>query len=379
MISVKHSQVACHLKDLGEGSLRLEFSGRLNVESTSEIWNEIFETLAKKDFQRLVVDGSGLEYCDGAGVALILHLERRAFGPEVKVEIRGLKPEFSKLLALFGDEAFIHAEEQGQKKAGLCEQVGGGLAHFLGDLRTLIIFLGELVAALFAALTRPRLLRWREVLHVMEIAGVDALPIVGLISFLVGLILAFQSATPLATYGAQIYVVNLVALTMMREMGAIMTAILLAGRTGSAFAAEIGTMKVNEELNALETMGLNPVKFLVVNRVVAGVLVTPMLVAYAIFVSLLGCFLVMLSLGYPLVAVLNQLIISVRLQDLVVGLGKGFVFGVLVSAIGCQRGIETRAGASAVGASTTNAVVSGILLIIFSDFVMTLLLFYLKI
>jgi phospholipid/cholesterol/gamma-HCH transport system permease protein len=154
---------------------------------------------------------------------------------------------------------------------------------------------------------------------------------------------------------------------MVRELGPLMTAILLAGRSGSAFAAEIGTMKVNEELNALETMGLDPVRFLVVQRIMAGILLTPLLTLYSMFMGVLGGVLVMLALGFPLTAVYHQMASSVEVSDVLVGLLKGLVFGVIVSAVGCLRGLQTQQGPSAVGESTTRAVVSGILLIILAD------------
>jgi phospholipid/cholesterol/gamma-HCH transport system permease protein len=228
-------------------------------------------------------------------------------------------------------------------------------------------------------LARPKAMRWQEVARVFERAGVDALPIISLISLLVGLIIAFEAAAPFAMFGAQIFIANMLGITMARELSGLMTAIILAGRSGSAFAAELGTMKVNEELNALETMGLNPVRFLVVQRVLAGVLLTPLLTIYSIFVSILGGVLVMMAMGFALPTIFNQMAQSLRYIDILIGVTKGVIFGALISGIGCLRGLQTKQGHSAVGESTTRAVVTGILLVIVADAVVAVLLYYLKI
>jgi len=171
----------------------------------------------------------------------------------------------------------------------------------------------------------------------------------------------------LREFGVDIFVVNLVALAMLRELGPIMTAIVLAGRSGSAFAAEIGTMKINEEVNALLTMGLDPDRFLVVPRVIAALIATPVLTIFANAVGILGGISVVLSLGYPWAAVMNQLYSAVTPSDVISGMIKAVVFGLLVASVGCLRGLQTKNGALAVGESTTRAVVSGIFLIILTD------------
>ena len=210
-------------------------------------------------------------------------------------------------------------------------------------------------------------MRWKEVLRVFEVAGVNALPIVCLLTCLIGTVIAFESAQPLADFGAQMFVANLLGLTITRELGPVMAAIMLAGRSGSAFAAELGTMKVNEELNALQTMGLSPVQFLIVQRVVAGILLTPVLTVFAMYAGLVGGIPVLLGLGFPLRMVLNQIQTSLHFGDLAEGLSKSIVFGAIVASVSCLRGIQTGEGPRAVGESTTRSVVSSILLIILAD------------
>jgi phospholipid/cholesterol/gamma-HCH transport system permease protein len=234
-------------------------------------------------------------------------------------------------------------------------------------MKRLLEFIGELAATMFYAARHPRLVRWRDAWLVAEQAGVNALPVIALIGLLLGLILAFQSAMSLRRFGADIFVANLIGVSMLREMGPLMTAIILAGRSGSAFAAEIGTMKVREEIDALTTMGLEPVRFLVLPRVLAAVVITPVLTVFAIGFGLFGGGVVMRSLGYPFVAYVNQMLTAVTVADLRNGLIKSLAYGIVVAAIGCLRGLQTMTGASAVGQSTTNAVVSGIVLIAIVD------------
>jgi phospholipid/cholesterol/gamma-HCH transport system permease protein len=180
-------------------------------------------------------------------------------------------------------------------------------------------------------------------------------------------------------FGAQIFIANMLGVTMARELSGLMTAIILAGRSGSAFAAELGTMKVNEELNALETMGLSPMRFLVVQRILAGILLTPLLTVYSILVAIAGGVLVMMVMGFPLVTIYDHLAQTMRWTDILIGVGKGIIFGALIGGIGCLRGLQTRQGPSAVGESTTRAVVTSILLVIVADAVVAVMLFVLHI
>jgi phospholipid/cholesterol/gamma-HCH transport system permease protein len=239
-------------------------------------------------------------------------------------------------------------------------------------------FIGEVGAGLVELAREPRRLRLREWWAIVEKAGTDALPIVALISFLMGMIMAFQAAMPMRQFGVDIFVVNLVALATARELGPIMTAIVLAGRSGSAFAAEIGTMKVNEEVAALTTMGLHPVRFLAVPRVLAGIVVTPVLTIYSVAIGIAGGLFVMLLLGFPLSTLMHQLSGSLDLKDVAAGLIKSFFFGAVVAGVGCLRGLQTGAGAAAVGASTTRAVVTSIFLIVLLDAVFAVVYYQIK-
>jgi len=202
---------------------------------------------------------------------------------------------------------------------------------------------------------------------VAEQMGVKGLPVVTLIAFLMGVVLAYQSAVPMRQFGAELFVANLIGLSMLRELAPLMTSIVLAGRTGAAFAAEIGTMKVNEEIDALTTMALDPLRFLVVPRLLATMFVTPLLTIFAGIVGLIGGGLVMLSFDIPLVTYFKQITGVVSIGDFTGGLFKSAVFAYLVAMIGCLRGLETEGGPRAVGQAATRAVVSAIVMIVVFD------------
>jgi phospholipid/cholesterol/gamma-HCH transport system permease protein len=349
------------------------------VQSTPGVWHDLEHRLRQTPVAVLDVDAAGVEYCDEAGFALLHYLGMGGMSaPSGKVTVRGLRPEYAKRFETFTAEDYQKNRPQPPEESHPVEEVGQAATSVARDFQEEIAFLGEVSLAMAGNLTRPKRMRWSEVARVFEVAGVNALPIVSLISFLVGVIIAFESAAPFAVFGAKIFIANMIGLIMARELGPIMTGIILAGRSGSAFAAELGTMKVNEELNALETMGLSPMRFLVVQRILAGMLLTPLLTIFAMFVGIGGGVVVMLSMGFSLEAIYNQMTSSLRYKDLLVGTLKGVVFGVLIAGVGCLRGLQTKQGPSAVGESTTRAVVSGILLVIVADAMFSVILYALN-
>jgi phospholipid/cholesterol/gamma-HCH transport system permease protein len=319
-----------------------------------------------------------LTYCDGAGAALLLELRRHQQGRRQTYEIQSLDPAYQALLDLYDRWEMQRPESLAQAESPVA-QIGRATMAVWNDVVVLIAFVGQLSLALIQAVRRPSVVRWKDAVLTAELAGVNALPIICLLGFLLGLIMAFQSAIPMRQFGADIYVANLIGLSMLRELGPLLTAIILAGRSGSAFAAELGTMKVSEEIDALTTMGLEPVGFLVVPRVIAAVAMTPLLSVFAGLLGLIGGAVVMLSLGFPLVTYIIQIKSAVTVGDLLGGLGKTFVFGIVVAAIGCLRGLQTKSGAGAVGESTTRAVVSGLVLITIVDGVFAIIFYCLGI
>lgn len=362
-----------------DGMVAITIEGRLDSNTTGKIWRQATETVATAKARSVIVDAAEVDYCDGSGIALFVHLRNLQLKAGGQLEIHGLRPEFQGLLEESDLGDLEQLESQRRPKTNLAEDVGRAVVVFWEDTRSLIGFVGELVSALGTAAMHPKSVRWRDVVRVAESAGVNALPIIVLVSFLMGVIMAFQGAISLRRFGADIFVANLVGLAMLRELGPLMTAIILAGRSGSAFAAELGTMTVREEIDALKTMGLDPVRFLVVTRVIAAVVMTPLLTVFADLLGLIGGAVVMRSFGIPLVTFYHQVQYQVSYGSFVGGLVKSFVFGILVAAIGCLRGLQTTTGASAVGESTTRAVVSGIVLIVITDGIFSVVYYYLNV
>jgi phospholipid/cholesterol/gamma-HCH transport system permease protein len=361
------------------GSVRVLLRGRLNAQTVAGCWNRLRQALLTTNVKSLQVDVSGLLYCDGAGLALLTYLNLSMMTPGAAVAVAGLESKLEKVFRGFTLEDYEALLPRPPIKRGSFQkQVGDAVGRFTKSFHQQMAFLGAIVAHLPASLLHARRSRWVETLRVVELAGANAVPIVSLMSLLLGFIIAFESARRLAEFGAQLYVANTIMVVMVRDMGPLMTAILLAGRTGSSFAAEIGTMKINEELNALETFGLDPIPFLVLPRILAGVFVTPLLTFYSILLGVVGGVIVMLGLGFTLPLILHQLATSVQLHDLGAGASKSAVFGVIVSAVGCWYGLQTHEGPKAVGLSTTRAVVTSLLLIIVADACFSAISFFLK-
>jgi phospholipid/cholesterol/gamma-HCH transport system permease protein len=377
MASALQTSLQFHSQTNRDGVLEFKVIGRLDSTSTGKVWRQAMEAIRRTKASQLIVDASGIEYCDGSGIAWLVHLRRHQAARDGQLEIRGLHAEFQELFndAVTGDS--LSPTVPVVERRSFPEQIGKAVCEIFQDLGAVISFVGELFVAMVYAARQPRRVRWRDTLKIAEALGVDALPIVLLIGFLMGLIMAFQAAVPLGQFGAQIFVANLIGLAILRELGPLMTAIVLAGRSGSAFAAELGTMKVREEIDALKTMGLEPVRFLVVPRVIAALVMTPLLTVFADLVGLMGGSVVLLSLGFPLITFFHQLQSAVSYGSPVGGLVKSFFFGIIVAAVGCMRGLQTKSGASAVGESTTSAVVSSIILIVVTDGIFSVIYYYL--
>ena len=360
--------------------ITLTLSGRLTLENLSPLAAELQELWRRLHPAGLTVDLAGLEYLDSAGALALIQLQSEARVRAISCRFLQASAEAQRILNLIDPETLTRPPLiSTERTAGLMDQVGEASINFARDLVEVLTFLGDLLTSLWHVLWHPRSVRWGDVLFYMKRAGVDGLPIVGLIGLLLGLIIAFMSSLQLKQFGANIYVASLLAVAMVQELGPIMTAILVAGRSGSAFAAEIGTMKVNEEVDALVTMGLDPVRFLAVPKVLAAMLVVPVLTVYAILFGLLGGLIIgVLGLDLTVYSYVTESQRAIALFDLVSSLVKSVVFALLVAGIGCQRGFQVRGGAEAVGSATTSAVVAGIFLIIVTDSAFALVLHYIR-
>lgn len=359
----------------GSGGLTIHLAGRLDSRTTGSVWRRVHEVLRTP--ADLVLDASGIRYCDISGVGVLLEIRRLQQAAGRSLQIRGLAEEFQRLLDQFEQAPSEPPGEPAKPRFSLPERVGRSTMEVWEDFRNLVIFLGELVANMGLVLTRRQKVRWGDTLQIAESVGLRALPIITLMGIVLGLIIAFQGAVPLRRYGGEILVADMVVLAMFREMGPLFTAIMLAARSASAFAAELGTMKVNEEIDALKTMGLRPVTFLALPRVAAGIFVTPILTMYMNLCGLIGGGIVFVAIGLHAETYIDRIILRGTAADLLGGLFRSVVFGVIVAGVGCLQGLQTGTGARAVGESTTRAVVSSIILIIIADGLISVLFFFL--
>jgi phospholipid/cholesterol/gamma-HCH transport system permease protein len=349
-------------------TLRLKIKGALNAYTSAKIWEDSLTVLNNTRPGDLILDGSGIDYCDASGIALITSLQIRQEKSGGTYRIEGLSEETTKLLNLFNPKDFEEKEfSETKQKDGFIVKAGKFGYDAWEEIKTNIIFTGRVTIALLSALLRPDKIRWKDVFITCEKFGANALFIIALVNFLVGLVIAFQSAVPMKQYGAQIFVADLLVIAYFKELGPLMTAFVVNGRSGSAFAAELGTMKVNEELDALDTMGLDAVPFLVVPKMIASLMMLPLLTVFGNLFGLLGGLVVMFSLGFTFETYLNQLSIAATYGMLLSGLFKTLFFAVIIAGVGCLAGMRAAKGPSAVGDAATRAVVVGIVLMIVVD------------
>jgi len=359
-------QIQLIIDDHNPQDIKLTLAGRLDMRTTNSVWDKCLELQAKFQPNNLTVNAQNLTYCDGAGIAFLQKLQLLQHKLHKQYSIEGLQPNLKNLLNKV-TERTAQITQHPKPHYGLMEKIGHITTNLLNDARENVTFMGGIFYYLWGAILKPNTIRWKDLYYAIENVGPNAIPIIILVGFVIGFITAFQSALPLETFGAQIYIANLVGIALVRELGPLMTAVLLIGRTSSSFAAEIGTMKINQEVDALITMGLSPIKFLTITRVIATTLMTPLLSMFLILFGLIGCFIVMHVLGFNFHVYLNQLEEAVKMPDLLGGLVKSVVFGFMAGSIGCLYGLKTKMGASGVGFSTTRAVVNGIILLIIVD------------
>jgi phospholipid/cholesterol/gamma-HCH transport system permease protein len=324
----------------------------------------VAESLGSWDSSLLLFLAEVDEWCQSHQVALDLH--KLPEGVNSLIALAKAVPEAETQRGHTGRTSFLY-------------RLGMWAIQQAASVTAAATFIGECVLSLKRIIGGKGKVDWRLFWLTMEEAGPQALPIVGLISFLTGLILAFVASIQLKQFGAGIYVANLVAVAMAREMGAIMTGVIMAGRTGAAFAAQIGSMKVSEEIDALDTLAISPMDFLVSPRVVALFFMMPLLGFYSDLMGIAGGAVVGFGvLHISLIQYWNQTVGSMGLEDILTGVGKSAVFGVIVALTGCQRGMKCQNNAAAVGNAATSAVVLAITWIVASDAIIDVILDVLK-
>ncbi|OYV31457.1 MAG: ABC transporter permease [Thiomonas sp. 20-64-9] len=303
---------------------------------------------------------------DTPGALLLVRSMAQWQSAGATVDASGLSPPQQQLLDLVRQRAL--ALPPAARRLGLLGDIGRATLIALDELRALLAFVGELVWRGAPLLLQPWRVRWREVIHEIDAAGLRAIGIIGLLSFLIGMVMAYQAGATLATYGANILIVNLVSIITLRELGPLLTAILVAGRTGSSYTAQIGTMRITEEVDALRALGLSPFEMLVLPKVIALVITLPLLALFADVMGLAGGGVVAaVGYGVPLSEYVARIPQVVGLKTLVLGLVKAPVFAVVIALVGCMQGLRVAGSAAAVGRATTVSVVQAIFLVIVID------------
>jgi phospholipid/cholesterol/gamma-HCH transport system permease protein len=357
------------------GTVRLQLSGSWRLSQPLPAAADVERQLeAQGDLRRVVFEAQGVSDWDSGLLTFLRRLEGFVRRAGVEADASGLPEGVRRLLQL----ATAVPERSGARRSTIpssfLTRVGKETLALVEGSRDVVAFLGEVTLAFGRLLRGKARFRRSDLMLTIQEVGAQALPIVSLISFLVGMILAFLGSVQLLQFGAQIYVAPLVAIGMARDMAAMMVGIILAGRTGAAFAAQLGTMQVNEEIDALSTFGFSPIDFLVLPRMLALVLMTPLLCLYADLMGILGgAFVGVTFLDLPPITYMQSTQTGVRLIDFTGGLIKAAVYGVVVAVAGCLRGIQSGRSSAAVGQATTSAVVTSIVFIVVSMAILTLI------
>jgi len=365
---------------LAGDKLVVKVAGDWKITETIPSASEVEKSLeSAKGIRRLTFDTKNLGEWDSGLLTFLIKIFEACSRAKIEVDKEGLPEGVRRLIDLATAVPEREGARKEARKEAFLSMVGDKALDFYRAFLEMLDFLGEASLAFARLLRGKAAFRRSDLWLLLQECGAQALPIVSLISLLVGLILAFVGAIQLKLFGAQVYVADIVAIAMVRVMGAIMTGIIMAGRTGAAFAAQIGTMQVNEEIDALKTMGIAPVEFLVLPRMIALIIMMPLLCIYADLMGILGGLIVGVGmLGINPIEYLNRTQETLTLTTLWIGLFHSAVFGVLVALAGCLRGMQCGRSASDVGYAATSAVVTGIISIIVATAIITFMCEVLK-
>lgn len=355
---------------LSNGTLQIELSGRIDASAAATLLPRLQLEIDRAKPRRIQIQLPQVSYFDDYGTALLGELRDQARRSKIEFNIDpASEPALETLQRLhFFDRDYCLPIRRKRQTPNWLVQLGDHTIQSLFSIKEMIAFLGAVFTALWRVLRHPGALRWRDTIAFMEKTGVNAVPIIALISFLLGSVMAFMSAMQLKQFGANIYVASLVALAMVSELGPIMTAVVVSGRSGSAYAAEIGTMIISEEVDALVAMGFDPALFLALPRILAALIVVPLLTIFSCIFAIAGGMTVgVFGLDLTVRTYISQTLEVLTLFEVMWGLMKSVIFALLVAMIGCLRGFQTSGGADAVGRAATSAVVTGIFFIILFD------------
>jgi phospholipid/cholesterol/gamma-HCH transport system permease protein len=329
----------------------------------------------------IIADGSGIEALDMSGAWVMQSLFKRLQDQGNRITFKDFKPEFAERLkaVIDIDNRYARHHIETPHPTALAH-IGMMIITSLKEVKDLLGFVGEIFLVFIASLAHPSRFRWRSILFNIREAGFNAVPIVGILAFLLGMVVAYQSADQLRHYGANIFVVDLVGISMLREFAPLMAAIIIAGRSGSAYAAQIGTMSVTEEIDAMHILGIVPIEMLVLPKLIGMVISLPLLTVWSDLLGIVGGMLTAKSqLDVSYVDFVDRLVKAIVMTTYTVGIGKSLVFALIITIVGCFQGFRTKGGAENVGRQTTRSVVQSIFLVIVADSLFSILFSFLDI
>ncbi|MGE4286535.1 MAG: MlaE family ABC transporter permease [Phycisphaerae bacterium] len=360
-----------------DGVVRIALGSSVGSNEAGQLWTEFNRICGRRAPERIIIESEPCFTCDSAGRAFLSLVHKYACKNTAHLDISSFGATLDELT---GECPDIPLDEN--RRAGFgdfAESIGKGVVRGASHMRAEVEYLGMVLASFATAIRHPKSLRYGDLFSIIETASVNSFGICSAIGFLFGLILSFESAISLKMVGAEVYVASLVSITLFRVLGPFIAALLFAARSSTAYAAEIGTMKINEEIDALYTMGLAPVPFLVLPRVIAGTLFLPFLTMYVNLFGIVGMGVVMRSMGFPIQVIHDQLTLLTTMTDFVSGLCKAIVYGFEVASIGCLRGLQTGSGSKAVGNAATRAVVTSIVVVVITEGIFSLIFYILGI
>jgi phospholipid/cholesterol/gamma-HCH transport system permease protein len=356
--------------------LTVRLAGRLDAGTTARAWKNLIREVASAP-RDLRIDASGLDYCDGAGFALLLEMQRIRHEQGGTVEVVGLAEEFSRILQHLDPDKLGPAGGM-RRPRGIFAGTGAAVVDHIRDIQGQIAFFGKVFSSMAAMVTAPGgAVRWGDILRTAETVGADAVPLIALTSALVGFVVALDAGDALQPFGAQTLTPKFVATALAKELAPLLTAVVLIGRSTSAFAAEFGSMRMNEETDALEVMGLDPVPFLVVGRILACGAVLPLMAAFFALFGLVGGAVACHFFGVDTQLFIDQVKSTVTVGIAVGAILKSILYGLLAAGVGCYCGLTSERDADAVAHSATRAVVTGLIVISVTDAALALLFHYL--
>lgn len=351
--------------------------GNLDKENISYIYEQSIRYLGEVVRSGITLDLSAVREIDSSGVAFLEEFKAQAETRSLSVELTGVNENISKALKVFSLKDKKSSIPSAGEQQSFLERIGTMVFHAWEKAEDFFLLTVDTTLYSFQGLFNKKGMRKGEFLNQSMLIGMNALPIIGLISFLIGFILALQSSAQLRQFGASIYVADLIAISMTREMGPIMTAVVLAGRSGSSFTSEIANMVVTEETDALKSMGLNPIKYVVVPKVHAIIVTAPMLTILSMIIGIAGSFLVGITyLGIGVEPFFQEVTDALILKDIITGLVKSFIFAWIIVTVGAHYGFNVKGGSEGVGRATTASVVTSIFLVVLADSILGLIFYF---